>query len=199
MDANSLTTVSAVIYDGSTNLSDFVRQFRLQALFHGWNDDKMLSSLPLFLKGRALRNYNDIVSKTNLEVVLKALADSCSQPKELLLYQFYERKRTQNESISKYALALQEMLAVPAMHMDQQTVLLRAQLCLGLPEHLRAMVQFNSAMSWDNLIVCLDKSLPHVTAYNAQQQQLHATQQPSRWDTQAQEACSLVKQEPLEE
>ena len=89
-------------------------------------------------------------------------------------------------------------LAVPAMHMDQQTVLLRAQLCLGLPEHLRAMVQFNSAMSWDNLIVCLDKSLPHVTAYNAQQQQLHATQQPSRWDTQAQEACSLIKQEPLE-
>ena len=78
MDANSLTTVSAVIYDGSTNPSDFVRQFRLQALFHGWNDDKMLSSLPLFLKGRALRNYNDIASKTNLEVVLKALADSCS-------------------------------------------------------------------------------------------------------------------------
>jgi hypothetical protein len=169
MDANSLSTVSVVLYDGTTTPANFVQQFKLQALFHDWDDAKQLTSLPLFLKGRAKRNYDAIVTKTAIEDVLRDLVTSCSQPKELLLYQFYERKRASNESISKYALALQELLAlaVPTMNLAEQTILLRAQLYLSVPEHMRALIQFNSSLSWDALLVCLDKSLPHVMAHEA--------------------------------
>ncbi len=155
----SLSTLSAVIYDGNSNPETFVQKFKLQALFHDWDAAKQLTSLPLFLKGRAKRMYDAITTKQDIKNVLDELVKSCSQPKELLLYQFYERKRSTNESISKYALALQDLLAlaVPTMDLAQQTILLRAQLCLSVPEHMRALIQFNSALSWDDLLSCLDK------------------------------------------
>ncbi len=128
------------------------------------------------------------------EDVLKDLVTSCSQPKEVLLYQFYERKRSSTESISKYALALQELLAfaVPTMNLAEQTILLRAQSCLSVPEHMRALIQFNSSLSWDALLVCLDKSLPHVMAHEAQQQQQQFYPRSQH------QALPLIKTEPIE-
>lgn len=45
--------------------------------------------------------------------------------------------------------------------------MLRAQLCLSLPDHMKTLIQFNSNLSWDDLLSCLDKSLPHVIAHSS--------------------------------
>ena len=167
MDFKSNSSGSVVIYDGTTDPKEFVRQFQLQAMFSDWDDAKQLVCLPLFLKGKAMRMYDSITTKTKPADILSELSKKCAQPKELLLYQFYRRERSAGETITKYALALQDLLvqAVPEMSTDQQLILLRAQLCLSVPEHMRALIQFNSALGWDELLSCLDKSLPHVNAH----------------------------------
>ena len=186
-----------VMYDGSSSPVTFVEHFRLQALFHDWDEAKQLTSLPLFLKGKAKRAYTAIVTKTAINVVLKGLIDACAQPQEVLLNEFFQRKQRQGESISKFAIALQDLLALadPTMPEDNQTRLLKAQICLSVPEHMRAMINFNPAMTWDNLIANLEKSLPHVIAYDNQQQQ-----QATRWDSLTQQLVptNMIKTEPLE-
>ena len=73
MDANSLSTLSAVIYDGNSNPATFVQQFKYQALFHDWDAAKQLTSLPLFLKGRAKCMYDAITTKQDIKNVLDEL------------------------------------------------------------------------------------------------------------------------------
>ena len=193
--AKVVSSMASMMYDGSTDPKEFSRQFRLHALFNDWDEAKQLTSLPLFLKGKAERVYNAITVKSKIDDVLKEINKKCAQPQEALLHQFYGRRREPHESITKYALALQDMLvlAVPDMDAAQQAVLLRAQLCLSLPEHMRALIQFNASLAWDDLLACLDKSMPHVNA--------HALQSAAsdQYIGQASYAkAPLVKTEPLE-
>ena len=182
-----------VVYDGSTNPTEFIRQFKIQALYYEWDEAKQLANIELFLKGKAERVFTALNPKTAIKHVFDGLTLACSQSQELLLYQFYERKRGENESVSKYALALQDLLhlAVPNMDALVQNTFLRAQLCLSVPEHMKALIQFNATLSWDDLLSALDKSMPHVVA--------HANKSTySRWDSQQPSALSLIKSEPVE-
>ena len=43
--------------------------------------------------------------------------------------------------------------------------LFRSQLCRALPEHMRALVQFNTILSLDALVQAIDKAMPHVQVY----------------------------------
>ena len=159
--------LDSLVYDGSTSPSDFIRSFQIQALYQDWDGASQLTHIPLFLKGKAKRVYDALTIKTTIKHVTDELLAKCAQSQDQLLYQFYERKRHDDESISKYALALQDLLqlAVPSLGTLEQTTLLRAQLCLSLPDHLQALIQFSPSMSWDDLLACLDKAFPHVIAH----------------------------------
>ena len=170
MEAISKNTILELIYDGTTDPKSFIQQYKIQALFQSWDSAKQLENLPLFLTGKAKRTFDNIADKSSLENVYKAIIDGCSQSKETLMLKFYERKRGASESILKYATALQELLAkaMPDMPTDQQTVLLRSQLCLGLPEHIRAFITFNPRMTWDELLKCLENTVPSSAALSQQ-------------------------------
>ena len=154
------------IYDGSTDPSEFANEFRIQAVYQEWEEANQLLHLPLFLKGKAKRMYDSITTKTAIDNVLKELIAKCAKPKEAILYKFYGRKFKPGESITDYACELKEFLdeASPGLTIDQQLPFLRAQLCMQVPEHMRALIQFNSSLSWDDLLSALDKSFPHVAA-----------------------------------
>jgi hypothetical protein len=152
-------TITPMMYDGTSNPATFVEHFRLQALFQDWDEAKQLTSLPLFLKGTAKEIYVAITTKTSIETVLKNLITACTQPQEVLLNQFFQRRQHPGESISKFAKALQELLqlADPTMPLPNQTTLLKAQICQSLPEHMRVMMHFISAISWHILLLNLEK------------------------------------------
>ena len=196
--------LDSLVYDGSTCPSDFIRSFQIQALYQDWDGASQLTHIPLFLKGKAKRVYDALTIKTTIKHVTDELLAKYAQSQDQLLYQFYERKRHDDESISKYALALQDLLqlAVPSLEQTtllavytnwqsltlEQTTLLRAQLCLSLPDHLKALIQFSPSMSWDDLLACLDKAFPHVIA--------HGDRSTSRWDSH--QSQPLIKQEPVD-
>jgi len=180
--AHSITTL---VYDGESNPVDFIRQFKIHALCLDWDEDKCITSIPLFLKEKASRVFAGINPKTTSAQIYAGIIAGCSQPVELSLYQFYERKRRPGESVSKFARALQELLlkAVPTLNdtPDVANQFLRPQLCLNLPQHMRAMVQFNSTMTWEQLLACLDRSLPHVVDLTTENQ--YVNESYSRWDS----------------
>ena len=101
--------------------------------------------------------FKAINPQTTILQIFNGLITGCQQPQELSLYQFYERKRRTGESVSKFALALQELLlkALPEMNDTPELAnkFLRPQLCLNLPPHMRAMVQFNSNLTWEQLLI----------------------------------------------
>ena len=194
MTAKSSSLVSFV-YDGLTDPRVFKQNFNIFAASNDWNAAKQLAMLPLLLKEKAERVYKEFNKKTeggedkSCAVLMEELITKCEQQHETLLYQFYERKRDPSESISHYATVLHELLvnAMPGLSKDDLSSLLRAQLCLHVPENMRVLVQFSATFgtsSWDDLLACLDKTCPS---------SLIPTASGTRWD--AYSDPSLIKSE----
>ena len=150
------------------------------------------------MKGKAKRLFDAITPKDSIDNVLKALISKCAKPKEAVLYKFYGRKFKLGESITDNACELKEFLdeASPGLTIEQQIPFLRFQLCMQLPEHMRALIQFNSNLSWDDLLSALDKSFPHVAAANSGS----SFQSPSSsfYPSCDQFSNPLIKSEPVE-
>ena len=102
--------------------------------------------------------------KDKIEEIEKAIVKGCTQSQEVLSHAFYSRKPKEAETLSQFALALQDLLtkAVPTMGDTEKAIFLRQQLNAHLPIHMRALIQFNSKQSWDDLLVALDEASPHV-------------------------------------
>ena len=99
---NQVQHVSALLYDGLTDPKDFRKQFELQVAFQGWDAAKQLENLPLFLTGKAQREYDRITTKTSIKDVLKELVTALAKPQDLLINAFYERKPSPNETWSRF-------------------------------------------------------------------------------------------------
>lgn len=212
MATNAWNTTTCMVYEGESDPNDFIRQYKIQALFHDWDEAKQVANIPLFLKKKASRVFKAINPQTTILQIFNGLITGCQQPQELSLYQFYERKRRTGESVSKFALALQELLlkALPEMNDTPELAnkFLRPQLCLNLPPHMRAMVQFNSNLTWEQLLICLDKSLPHVVDLTNESNQQNLNESYSRWDSYSQSQAQtdnasfqqqqLIKTEPAD-
>lgn len=137
---------SSQSYDGSTDPKEFLRLFELQSAMLGWDATKQLTFIPLFLTDKAKRVFDKITDKSTIALVSAGIISGCSKSQDNMLYEFYGRKLGRDESITKFALSLQDLLtrAIPTMGENERNCLLRAQLCSHLPDHLKAMVQFNS-------------------------------------------------------
>ena len=93
-------------YDVTTDPKEFVRAFKLQSAMLNWNDAKQLSLVSLFLKGKALRVYENFKTKEAIEDVLEIIIQGCAQPKEIHLEEFYQHKIRSDESIRYGSLRL---------------------------------------------------------------------------------------------
>ena len=178
---------SSQCYDGSSDPKEFFKSFYLQASMFNLDDAKQAKVVPFFLKGKAERLYNAMaVDKDKIDAVAKAIIDGCTQSQEVLLHSFYNRRPREDETLSQFALALQDLLskAVPTMGNTEKTIFLRQQLNAHLPDHMRALIQFNSNKSWDDLLVALDQASPHIDV--------------NFYASNCQPSLVSVKQEPLE-
>ena len=160
------TQMTPIMYDGTTNPTVFVEYFRLQAVYQEWDNAKQCLVLPMFLRGAAKKVFTAFNPKNNIDDLLAEIVDKCTQPQEFLLNEFFQRKQQIGETISKFALALEALLqaADPTMPVANQTKLLKAQLSNSLPDHTRELINFNSAMTWPELLRNLDKSTPRVAS-----------------------------------
>ena len=93
--------------------------------------------------------------KVNIDDVLKAVIDGCNP----LTFGFYQRKIKQDETITQYEMALQDLLekAIPSMQQAEQDVL-RNQLNLCLPNHLKVIMQFSIEKTFEDLLSCLERT-----------------------------------------
>ena len=149
-------------YDGLSDISEFERQLTLSAAIFSWDDRKKLELLPLFLKGKARRVFEatNEDTKKDFKSLMKAIKDGCSQPSELLFQEFFQRKPSSGESLSNFASGLVDLIkrASPALGENERLAMVKAQLCLFVPDYLRVLIKVNSSMTWDQLLVALEGS-----------------------------------------
>ena len=155
--------MSSLSFDGTSDPKEFFKSFLLQASMFHWDDANQAKVLPLYLKGKAERISNAMpADKDKIEEIEKAIVKSCTQSHEVLLHAFYNSKPKEAETLSQFALALQDLLTktVPTMGDTEKAIFLRQQLNAHLPIHMRALIQFNSKQSWDDLLVASDEDSP---------------------------------------
>ncbi len=163
MEILTKDSIDSLIYNGLSDPKKFVERFTLQSALLGWDETAQIAKIPFFLKGKAKRVYTDLATKTTTKHVFDALLKDCQLQQDNLCYQFYNRKRRNNESVSSYAHALMDLLleAFPTMIKEHQMTLLRSQLCLSVDEATRCLIQFSSSFgtdSWEKLLGSLDRS-----------------------------------------
>lgn len=156
-------------YDGFSDPNVFINAFELNAFVFKWDDKDKATAIKHLLTEKAERVYEKVTDKTKIDDIYKELRDKCGLSNEKLLDRFFERKPREGETIQQFALALQDLLekAMPGLGSKEKMVLLKRQLGVNLPEHIKALIHFNVTMDWDNLIKAVGEALPHVTMCEA--------------------------------
>ena len=124
----------------------FLKDFQITGIYQKWDATMQLKNLPIFLNGKAEHVFNAITDKDTIKKALDGLRLGCKPSNESFIINFYGRVLSADESISAYALELQEMLllAMPKLQAEYQSSLLRAHLCLFLPQDLQTLVNFTA-------------------------------------------------------
>jgi hypothetical protein len=154
------------IYDGSTDVLEFIRQFKILAALHDWNDAKQLANIELFLKAKPLRIYKTAqptsTTLTTIAPMFKALIDGCAHSSAYLHGLFRSRRKLPNETYGQFAAALYDLLkgAMPTIQDDQLLGALKAQFSEGVTEQVRVLIHFDKDKTWDNLVESLDQMYP---------------------------------------
>ena len=155
-------------YDGTKDVKEFIKAFRLQALVFSWSEDKQCQCIQYLLKGKAERLFEALPAgdEKKIESIFMCLQRGCIVPQEVLLDRFFERKPKADELLSTFAITIQALLfkAMPDLATSDRNILLRRQLGQFMPEHLRALVHFNTQKTWDELMTAIDQSMPHAVA-----------------------------------
>ncbi len=132
----------------------------------GWDEGKKFLALPYLLTGKAESICEKLQVKTESKHILEALRDGCKVSVEVLLDRFFERKPEPGELLSAFARALSALLtkAMPDLANKEKEIFLRRQIGTYLPEHMRALIHFNSHKTWDELLGAIDQAMPHTKA-----------------------------------
>ena len=190
---NTTVSLNDLLYDGLSDPRTFQYHFNLQVVYQTWDEARQLVTLPAHLIGKAKRAWDALTNteKASIGTAMPALIKALDKPKDTLLSMFFAEKRRDDEPLSKFAWRLQEMLlkAMPDLSPDQSAQMLRGQILNHLPEHMRALIVFSPTMSWDALLVALDKAMPHVAA--------HARLTASAGPSPATDVAPLIKTEPI--
>ena len=95
--------------------------------------------------------YRSERSATSLhyQKVFDELNLKCAVSREQLVERFHARRRNASESIARFAEALCTLLsaAMPGIDADIRYSLLKTQLCSGVPDNVKALVNFNRPLS----------------------------------------------------
>ena len=150
------------VYDGLSDPKLFIQQFEIQCLVLDWDGTKQAINFPKYLSGKAAKAIQIIGVKTDVKDYFNALLKACELPQPALMRKFYDRRRKPNETMAQFNSALSGLLwaACPTMAEEHQSMLIKKQLSVGLPEGTQNLLNIGSACantaSWDTLLQCLD-------------------------------------------
>ena len=102
--------MEGLFYDGLGPPDEFIRMFRVQAIFQDWKPEDALKFLPAFLHGHATDVFDKLTAKTTLEDAIKGLVAGCGPKKDHYIQSFHMRKRKAGESMVKFGLAIKKLL-----------------------------------------------------------------------------------------
>ena len=153
-----MSTMTA--FDALTKANSFIRQFKIIAIYHSWEEKDQLSHLELFLKGKALRIYKQTMSSQKAPTTMKPLYDAlekgCASSPARLLSMFHARRKLPGESFHQFAAPLSELLgkAMP----DQYQHLLKSHFMDSVPDAARKMDIWNANIDVEMLVENLDQT-----------------------------------------
>ena len=161
-------SIGLATFDGLKDPKEFIKSFKLQSMCFKWDESEQCEAIQLLLTDKA-ENLFDALTDANKKVIKEifaTLTTNCTTSHEVLLDRFFERRPNKNELLSAYALSLDQLLkkAMPGLKANEREMLLRRQLGTYLPEHMRALISFNSQKSWEDVLTSIDKALPHTKA-----------------------------------
>ncbi|RNA38447.1 Retrovirus-related Pol poly from transposon [Brachionus plicatilis] len=131
-----------------------------------WDQTKKVTILPLLLTGKAARLVEAMKDeeKDSTDRIFEILISGCSQSAESMHQEFLDRAPLPEETVVDFARALQRLLekAVPTLGSNKKKVFLKNKLAAHLPENMRLLIKFQADKTWDQLLQCLEETLPNV-------------------------------------
>ncbi len=149
-------SIGLATFDGLKDPKEFIKSFKLQSMCFKWTELEQCEAIQLLLTDKAENLFDALVddNKKKIKEIYATLMTNCTTSHEVLLDRFFERRPSKNELLSVYALSLDQLLkkAMPGLKANEREMLLRRQLGTYLPEHMRALISFNSQKSWEDVL-----------------------------------------------
>jgi len=127
------------VFNGRTDVEDWVERFILCATANGWNPESRAAKLPVFLEGEALNVYRELTEQTKqsadatLAALKKAFApvDACGT----FLRAYDRREWREGESPRNFLFELRRLLrrAIPDLDKGTEESLVYQRFLCGLP------------------------------------------------------------------
>jgi hypothetical protein len=155
-------------FDGSEPANEWIRSFKISAVYHDWDEKAQIEHIQLFLLGKGLRLFKAVhptsTSNTTIKPIFDALLVGCAKSPTFLHNQFKNRRKLANETFGQFASALYELIkaAMPDTADAQLQGMLKAQIFEGVPEHVKPLLIFDKDRSWDDIVDNLDTMYPIV-------------------------------------
>ena len=84
-------------FDGSTPADEWIRDFKITAVYHDWAEKDQLTHIELFLFGKATRLFKAVQPTSNTNTTIKPIFDAlivgCAKSPTYLHNQFKNRKK----------------------------------------------------------------------------------------------------------
>ena len=117
------------LYDGSTDVKMFFKQYELTATTLDWRAEKWLSALPTFFTGLAERVYNECEDddKRTYNDLKTYMIDKLSTTPDTYYTEFKNNKLYVGDNIKQFRLKLEELLnkAMPRLPNNEKQLILK--------------------------------------------------------------------------
>ena len=101
-------------FDGSTDTNDWIRMFKIMAVFQDWDEPKQIKYIDLFLKGKASNVYKKTcptaTTINTIDPLFTALIVGCKKSEAQLHALFRARRKLPHETFGQFGAAIYDLL-----------------------------------------------------------------------------------------
>jgi hypothetical protein len=177
--ANHITIVQSPqlpvlpLYDGSTDVNDFLEHFDVLAAASQWTPQAQAHYLYMYLADNPRTTIQQLPNNNDINAIKQRLVADYAPSPEKYMQLYEERVPKKNEKPKAFALAIQKLLSrrMPTLSQDNKEKLLKNKFMKYLPKPTQIIMKLAAERDWATLVKDVDTTIETFGLRN----QLHAT------------------------
>jgi hypothetical protein len=165
--ANNITIVQSPqlpvlpLYDGSTDVNDFLEHFDVLAAASQWTPHAQAQYLYMYLADNPRSTIQQLANNNDINAIKRRLISDYAPSAEKYVHMYEERVPKLNEKPKAFALAIQKLLSrgMPTLTQANKEQLLKNKFMKYLPQQTQLIMKLGPERDWATLVKDVDATI----------------------------------------